>query len=345
MKKFLNNFTYIFKFGSILIIFLAIIRFPEIAKAGAKSGIIIAYEIILPSLFPMLCACLMINKSNLIDEIPIFKKKNYLKNYFYVVIISNLGGYPIGAKVLNEQFKNKQISKKDANLLLYCSVNPGPAFTVLVVGCGILNSLKAGIVIYISQILSSLVIFCLIYKFLEKNYNEINKKKLNFSDIFVDSVSDASLSILNISGYIIFSSSILEIINSADINLSFINYFFEITNAILSTKNIYILSIILSFASFSILFQIISIAKAFKPNFIKIVAFKILNCILTVILIIIILKIFPIKFETMSNLYGKVLTNNSNKLVFTLIFISTFISFLVSITNEKLCGKISKDIF
>ena len=94
------------------IIFISlIIIFPEISKSGISRGLILTTNIVIPSLFPFLVCVLMIMKSNItvnnyyINNL-IYKVFGYNFNVFFVFVLSLLGGYPVGAKLINELVKN-----------------------------------------------------------------------------------------------------------------------------------------------------------------------------------------------------------------------------------------------
>lgn len=270
-----------------------------------------------------------------------------MKDYFIIFLLSNLGGYPIGAKLISEKYSKKEITKKNSELLLLCSINSGPSFCILAVGGGILNSLNLGVILYISQLFSSLLMFSIISKKFSREIIVSNERKLSFSEIFVSSVSDSSFAMLNICGYIVICSTISGVLNNTNINSHlkmFFNFSFEISNAILSTKNVYILSIILSFASFSIIFQILSICKEISPSFKKIIISRIIHSGLSVTLTYLILKIFHYEIQTIGNISKKI-TIGYSSYILTALFLLTLIALVNSLNTKNYCGKISKDIF
>lgn len=336
-------------FSIILIILIFILLFSnlQIAKESAKNGMMLAGNVIIPSLFPFLVCTLIIYKYKALDIITFPKKFKHLKDYFIIFLLSNIGGYPIGAKLISEKFLNNEISRKDAELLLFCSINSGPAFSILTVGEGVVGSVKLGVIIYISQLFSALLMFLILSKkFSMEILTSLNNKKA-FTEIFVESVSESSVAMLNICGYIVICSTILGIVNSTNINLLFkrlLNCTMEISNAVLSTRNVYILVIILSFASFSIIFQVLSICRCFAPSFIKIIISRIIHSVLSVGFTFIILKIFPQNIETIGNIKNNIAVGN-NSVILTLLLLLTVTAFIYSINSKKYCGKISVDIF
>ncbi len=347
MRFFLTPLKTIIKTALCVLFLILLLTNPNIAKESAKGGLLLAGNVIIPTLFPFLVCALIIYKNRILDILPFSKKIRHLKDNFAIFLLSNLGGYPIGAKLINEKFGRNELSKKDAELLLFCSVNSGPAFSILVVGGGILHSFKLGIVIYLSQLISSLIMFIAVSSKFSREISALEYKKESFVDMFVTSVSDASSAMLNISGYIVICSTFLGIINNSKIYGVFktvINLTLEISNAIISTKNVYILVIILSFSSFSIIFQVLSICRAFSPSILKIMLSRVIHAFLSGGFTYLLLKIFPIARKTVSNT-ANAITFGNNSIILTSLLILTLVTLFYSLNSKKYCGKISADIF
>lgn len=108
------------------------------AYSGAKEGLSLCMEVIIPSLFPFfvfsnhLCSTLVgqsiSGTKTLRDGLHIPAGSESL------LVAGLLGGYPVGAQLIAQAYKNNQIERKTACVLLgYCS-NAGPAFIFGVAG-------------------------------------------------------------------------------------------------------------------------------------------------------------------------------------------------------------------
>lgn len=347
MKIIIKRVKEITLFFFIIVIFIIIFTNSSSVKTAAKEGMLLCSDVIIPVLFPFLVLSLIISKCGIFEAIPFPAKYRFYLTYINIFLLSNLGGYPIGAKLLSGAVESGKISENDARLMLFCCINAGPAFTVLAVGGGILDSLQLGALIYISQFLASLTIFIIISNKLEKR-RKIPKNNESLIDAFVSSVADASISMLNMSGFIIISSIALGLFKSLNLSEPVKKVIFltlEISNSILHTKNIYVLCFVLGFSSISIILQIIFFTKSFKPNNFSIIVSRIIVGLLSTIYTLMLIKIFHISIETVGNITSKIIINNNNSLILSLLLILTCIAFLYSLSNKKYCGKFSADIF
>ena len=162
-KQVINNTQGI---GGCIIFFTAaicILSLPSASSKGAFEGLKICSNIIIPSLFPFTVLSILFQKSGgilwlgkALNKITLlFLGLNGID--FSVILLSLVGGYPIGAKTINELYKTGKISKeKGKNLLRFC-VNPSPAFFISALGINILQNKKAGWIL-----LSSNAVACII---------------------------------------------------------------------------------------------------------------------------------------------------------------------------------------
>ena len=117
-----------------LLFFLTMIIFPSQALVGATNGLLLWFQIVIPTLLPAIIISNVLIFSN---SIP------YITKYFGVLIqklfhVSSAGsfaaltgflcGYPVGAKVTADLVKSKQISVSEGNYLLSFCNNTSPSF-------------------------------------------------------------------------------------------------------------------------------------------------------------------------------------------------------------------------
>lgn len=110
----------------------------ETAIAGAASGIELCLRSILPSLFPFCILTKLICSSMLGNNIPIIRHIGKLtgmpKGTESILLLSFIGGYPIGAQCIDDAFQSGTISGKDAARMLGFCNNAGPAFLFGILG-------------------------------------------------------------------------------------------------------------------------------------------------------------------------------------------------------------------
>lgn len=310
----------LFKNISLLLIFI-ILSYYLILKGsaisfGVKSGLALCSNILVPSLFLFTVLSIYILKSGAIYYIGERLSKISLKILgvngceLSVFIISLIGGYPIGAKLINELYLDGRISKKRAIKLLYCSVNGGPSFIVYTVGGLILKNKTLGLIFLLSNTITS--IFFLIVLFAKREKNKLTVKDIysptSLSDSLVISVEQTSKMFLNICGWVILFSGITELINSICKNPILSNIaklFLEITVAITSAPQIgvkvYLYSFLISFGGFSTICQVKSACKSINPNTLFLTLSRFVHGIFASGLTLTFLSLFPTVKSTISN--------------------------------------------
>ncbi len=305
------KFYYIFKkvplLLSVTLFALLLILFPETSRSGVIRGILLCGRVIIPSLFPFTMCVLFIIHTNILDSLNFLSpvtKKIFSLNFFEfgIFFFSLIGGYPIGAKLLDHAVSNKKITQQKArNMLCYC-VNAGPAFIVSAVGLNVFNSRAIGIVLFVSHLLSSLLI-CSIYR--NKDYIDVanNSKIIPFSENFVLSTAKAAETLISICSFVILFSAINSLV------LYFSNQFYflktialilEITNSLSLSRNLFTISFLLGFSGICIWFQVFANIKQFKISYLKFALFRTLHGVLSIVFTYIFIKIFKITVPTLS---------------------------------------------
>lgn len=208
---------------------------PSIYAKSCLNAISVWGFKVLPVLFPFFILTRMIVNLNGREKSVLDKFFNKVYHApigsFSTFFLSTLSGYPMGAKLICTQFENKQITNSDAKKMLsFCSVS-GPMFMLGTVGIAILNSLKAGLIILISNIIASLI-NGLIYRGKQEDKKIVFKtKKQNHSNILSDSVYDSLISILMVGSYIVLSFITIDILNNLQITQFFSRVICGVFNA------------------------------------------------------------------------------------------------------------------
>lgn len=302
----------LFVISIIFILITVLIVFSDICKTGIERGIMICGNVIIPSLFPFTVCVLMLMNLNITVKNKIFLKFLYCTfgqsfEMFCVMFFSMLGGYPIGCKLINEMFKDEKINSKAAHIMqMYC-VNAGPAFIISAVGCGVIHSKTVGIILFLSHISVSFVMAICAAKFLRKNYKITEQKRAEkpYSEIFVNSVYNASTAVLSICAYVILFSCLNTYIAYFFENFKFLKsiiFFTEITSGITNTKNIIFISFLLGFAGISIWCQIFALSKNVKIDFKLFILGRILHGGISAAVTFLLLKVFKVSLTVFANL-------------------------------------------
>ena len=250
-------------------------------------------DICLYNLLPTMFSSILINqiliKLNFDYYIP-----NFIKNKFEnidIFLLSIISGYPNNSKLL--------INNMNMNNIIQYTNFINPIFLIATVGGIYLKNIKLSIIILISHYLSNIVL-AIIFKNKNIKLNTKNKQSNNsFLKIYSSSLKDTIITLSIIFSNILFFCIIICLIkNMFHINnplliglIEFSSgiYNISISNLSIFLKGLYI-TIIITFGSFSIHMQIISIND--KIKYINYFIFRIINVFISLIFYIIIFNIF-----------------------------------------------------
>ncbi len=326
-------------FITVLIFMGFILIFPEESKHSVKSGLIVCGEIIIPSLFPFICAAIFIyltKLSNLTNKILKFISMALFKvggELGTVILMSLIGGFPVGAKLISKLYDDGKLTKNSVNTLLMFCVNGGPGFIIVAVGLGMLRSQKAGIIIFVSSVISTIIIGAMVARIFGIEYDESNQEKVSYSEGLIMSISDTGYSMLGISFFVIVFSSISACLSSflPEFISKTITAFFEVTNgALLFSKNgIVLTAFIIGFSGIAVHFQVFSICRKITLNYKRFYIGRFSHAFLTAILAFIIEKIFPVTKETGNFTYQSASAISSSGASLSLIIMSGIMMFYV----------------
>lgn len=290
------------------LIFILIFMSGE-AKLGAKEGLTLCENIIIPSLLPILIITNIIIKtdcSNIFEKLfgALFEKVLRLPRCSSTAVIFGLiGGYPAGAVLTSHLYEQGYIDEKNAARIMRFNFCGGVAFIITAVGTICNQSTKTGAALYIINIISSLII-CIISALFSKKHIYLKsepQKKLNLSDALVESVEITVKSLLNMCAYIILFSALTGIANLPQ----YMNPLIEITNGICS-KNVKLpfeyCAFFLAFGGFCIHFQLIGILRQIRMKYIDFLVFRVLGALISFAAAKIYLILFPDSISVFSNL-------------------------------------------
>lgn len=186
---------------------------------------------------------------------------------------SFIGGYPSGAVSLCQMAEEGLISESRAEKLLPYLINPGPAFLLLVVGKGVFGSIKAGLVLLLSQAVSSFLLTALSDSGFEKPRSAYDREFLPAERAFVNAVSKSAAAMLEIFAYISAFGFISDSLTAFLPHGKLIALPLEVTLGCKSAVNFpqafSIAAFLIGFGGFSVCFQVLSIASksGIKPIF------------------------------------------------------------------------------
>lgn len=210
----------------IFILFLALfvllfVIFPDIASRGAQDGLLLWFNVIIPSLCPFMIISSMLVKLNVTSFIsnifyPVFHKIFRLsKNGCYPAVIGMLSGYPLGAKTTADLYKTGAFSLNEAQYIISFCNNASPMFMLEYIGIKCLGLSKPGLmllIIYLSAFINALAGFCNAEG--ETGFKESTNIKKNYSmmEALDESILSSAVTLVKVGGYIILFSIFTRIL-------------------------------------------------------------------------------------------------------------------------------------
>lgn len=193
------------------VVFIISICFIGSVKEAVIASIKSCVFGIVPSLFPVCVLCGWATEYGVFDRA--FKSSAISPSIICAFILGNIGGYPIGAKILCDLVKNGRITAKDAQKALCFSYSPGPAFCLGAVSPVVFRNSILGWITYFSIFLANLIIFIFYSKSFGKNTHQATKCAASFSDCLTSSVSSAAFSMISVCSAILFFSAVYAVIS------------------------------------------------------------------------------------------------------------------------------------
>lgn len=187
---------------------ILLIVFPDEALSGALQGLRLCGSRVIPSLFPFFVLSRLITSG--MPSVSWSGMKRFFGvsgNVLPVLVLSFLGGYPLGVSLLADMYEQGRITKRDAeHAMAFCN-NSGPGLFIGFIGGTIFHDAAAGIALYAIHVISAL--FCGVM--LSGNSSTavlrpVEREKCSFSKNFSDSVNGASSAMLQVCAYVILFS-------------------------------------------------------------------------------------------------------------------------------------------
>lgn len=303
----------------ILFLIILLVSTPQTAILAFGQGVLIWATKILPGLLPFFILTSLLSYTSFIATTgkiisPITQKLYGVGGTSgYVYIMSILSGYPMGAKLTSDLYKNGQITKSHAHTISSFTSTSGPLFVIGTVGIGFFNNQTMGIVVLTCHFLGALI-NGLLYRNKEKSFLVYSIKPKLSNNFLNDTMTSSVSSIMLIGGFVaIFYMSLTLLTNinvfepiailfenlgiNKNITTSIISGIIEVTTGELQLSqcalsfeaNTIISTFIISFGGLSIHAQAYSFMKEFEMSYPKFLLQKFTHAIISTILSLLVL--------------------------------------------------------
>lgn len=232
--------------GGLLLFLCLLLLFPETCLSGAKSGLLLWFQQVLPSLLPFLILSTLFLSTGLSDLLarrlspllsPIFRCS---PSGCYAIVIGLFAGLPVGAKTIASLLEQGQITKKEGQYLLPMCNNMSPLFILGYISVSVLQVPELRYLILGIVILSSMLAAALMRPKeacdtlqTKQSQNTGSSKKFTFSFLLLDSAIEQAFSILTrVGGYMVLFSVLAALLTKLPLptfSLSCISSVLEVT--------------------------------------------------------------------------------------------------------------------
>lgn len=331
----------IFLLITLLCTALILIIFSNEAKAGAYQGLVLAQNTIIPSLLPLLIIFLLIMKTSAKDVLA--KAFGFISVYLFnlpmvtlpAIFFGMIGGYPTGALLTAELFNNEEIDSAQAQRMLCFNFCGGCGFIITAVGCGTLQSQRAGIILFISNVISNTIIGIVLSfgknRKIEKfySYNE----SIGLGNALQSATSSAVNSVLTITAFIILFSAADNIIRLPDFILPVV----EITNGICKGNSFSLpeLSAYLSFGGLCIHMQLLPTILKCKMKYTHFLVSRFVSALLSYCITKLILLVFPLTTDVFSNSGSSIAVFSSVNIALSFLMIAGCFVLILDLNSKK----------
>ena len=281
---------------------------------GVRNGLFLCGETVIPSLFPFMILSDFIVRSKLGNVVgrffsPLTEKVFRLPGCSACAIIMSLiGGFPVGAKMISQLCEDNSLSHSQAKRMLWFCVNSGPAFVVGAVGATMLSNKKCGIILFASQTLAALIIGFFSRFFAKKNKNEIAVKKYEIdTSVLTESVSCATGAMLNICACILlFSAFNPFLIRLAEKNPLFNTavVMSEVTGGCAFAAEhlpVYLIAPVLCWSGFAVHMQLLPYIKKIGITLPEFWLSRAVNCLVALPIAFLLFRLFPCEAQVFSS--------------------------------------------
>ncbi len=293
-----------------------LLKFSSYSVSGVKKGIDICMGSLIPSLYPFMILTNYYALSE-ISEVRMGVIDKLCSLLFRlpgccaaVILFSFVGGLPVGAKMSVGLYERGLISKEQCGRMLCFCVNPGPAFVISAVGMTMLGSKATGVIIYVSLILSSLIIGITSRYFSVGNETYIDSISVKNSAVkgapLETAVIKSSKAIFAICAWVVAFSCLNEItanLNLSDAVKSFILFTSEMTCGSMTAAESFsapIIAAVIGFSGFCGHFQLMGEINKAEIKYKYFLVSRIINSGISAVICSFLMKIFPVAEETFS---------------------------------------------
>lgn len=200
--------------GTALLLAALLLLRPQAAAAAAGEGLLLCARTVVPALFPFLVAVGLLTKLGAAELLqglfapwmgPLFHMRGACA---LPLLAGLLGGYPTGARMAAQLYREGALHREEAERLLGFCNNCGPSFLLGYVGAGLLDSTALGGRLLLVHVSSAVLTGAIMSRLWPPRYTAALPSRLpavprSFAGSFAEAVSGALSAALSICAYVV----------------------------------------------------------------------------------------------------------------------------------------------
>lgn len=194
---------------------LLLVLYPSAAAQGAREGLVLCRDLLIPALFPFFVLSSLLVETGLTGRLarplerPARAWLGIGSGGTAALLLGLVGGYPVGLRTLAELRTGGDCPDREARrTALFCN-NCGPAFLLGATGAGVFGSRQAGLLLLAANGLAALGLAAglrLLFGPAAEAERSLPRREASLPEVFPNCVSGAFSSALGVCGYVVLFS-------------------------------------------------------------------------------------------------------------------------------------------
>ena len=213
----------------LLLFALLMIIKPSFYLDSARRGLSLFAGTVLPSMFPFYFCSIMLTKIGAAKTLsalfrrPMFALYRTPKESAYVMLLSMLSGYPVGAACLKGLYSSGAISTRDVRAISAFASTSGPIFMLGTVGVAIFHNVLCGVVVLVSHYLAAFLNGFIYRLKASAPSQSVSSQTFDADKALGSAMSDTTLSMLLVGGYVVLAGMLADTLKLLNFDVFLLN--------------------------------------------------------------------------------------------------------------------------
>lgn len=187
------------------------LKSPQAARESVKNALSVCANALIPSLFPFAVLVGIMNSSGLSLAVsrligaPVSRLLGIRREAVSAVLLSALGGFPMGAVCVRRLLDERILTKDEAERLLMFTSTASPAFCVGALGLSMFGDAGFGLKLYICQLAAAFLTAVITKKGdIGISSTVLAARKAEVSDLLTGAITEGGMTMLKVCSFTVF---------------------------------------------------------------------------------------------------------------------------------------------